>query len=131
MFCRGVILNLKAATIGSACALVIALGGAAAVLQRIDGRYATSAALAEVTSSVSELSREQLRHRVIVQMKDVRSRLWGLEDRWSVKFHVEHDRAPDSLVELKDFMSVEVRGEFRRLELEYADLEARLKKLDS
>ena len=112
------------------CGLITGLAGAFAVLQQVDGRYATAAEVGEVAEKVKKLTKEQRRHQIQVDMKDVRGRLWAMEDRWAEKYSAQTGHLYDSLEILKAFMTPEAREQFRALEVEYEDLEKELKKLD-
>ena len=110
-------------------ALITSLGGAFAVIQRVDSRYATAAEVREVTEKVKALTKEQKRLAIDRDMRDIRARLWAIEDRWAEKFSAQYGHVHDTLEQLLNFMVVEARDYYRKLQAEYEDLEKKLKAL--
>lgn len=113
-----------------ALGLISALGGAFVVIQSVDSRYATAAEVREVMEKVRVLTKEQKRHGYLEDMKEIRKRLWAIEDRWSGKYLARYGHTYESLLVLKSFMTPEAREHFRDLETEYAELEEKLKALE-
>lgn len=111
--------------------LILLLAGVAGVLQQLDQRYATAAEVSAVSSKVRELSVEQRRHRLVVRLRDIRSRIWAVEDRWADKFSAETGRIHDTIAELVAFMTPEARADYRALVSEKRDIERQIVLLDN
>lgn len=114
-------------------AIPILIGGISSsqvAVKWLNGTAGMESAIAANSAEISGLSDDQRRHQIKVNMKDIRTHLWEIEDRWAEKFAVEKNRIHDSLDELVHFMTPEARADFRELQDEYADLQAELKALN-
>ena len=123
-------MNPKNISIVGACALVIALGSAFAVVQKAAGHFATAADLQQLSSTVDNLSKDQKRHLLVVRRNDITARIWKLEDRWADLFKAEHGRSHRTLDELRAYMNPVARDSHRSLMLELAETEEEIRKLD-
>ena len=106
-----------ASVVGAMGIVSLAIGGVIAA----DTRYAKSA----------ELSTVEVRLDIkIIQdrINGIQERLWIIEDRWTVRFKAEFDRLPNSIDELKAYMSEDVRETYRQLEMELQKLQEELRK---
>lgn len=106
-----------ASIVGAMGIVSLAIGGVIAA----DTRYAKSA----------ELSTVEVRLDIkIIQdrINGIQERLWIIEDRWTVRFKAEFDRLPNSIDELKAYMSEDVRETYRQLEMELQRLQEELRK---
>jgi len=103
--------------VGAIGIISLAIGGVIAA----DTRYAKSAELSTVET---RLDIKIIQDRI----NGIQERLWTIEDRWTIRFKAEFNRLPNSIDELKSYMSEDVRETYRQLEMELERLQEELKK---
>ena len=106
-----------ASVVGAMGIISLAIGGVIAA----DTRYAKSAELSTVEV---RLDIKILQDRI----NGIQERLWSIEDRWTARFKAEFNRLPNSIDELKSYMSEDVRETYRELEIELQRLQEELRK---
>lgn len=116
---------------------VVAIGvlGTAAGMGKSSVRWAAGMDVVEerlddISADVKNVKKDQRRHELTVQIRDLRAGIWAIEDRWIEKFFAQKGRNPDNQDELTAFMETKARREFKELQEEFDDLKAKLKKMD-